>query len=280
MAETSRTALVRKLGAELQQAREAAGLGVRELARRAGISTHSRISELESGKRLLSADELDRIFDTLGIADDERDRLLGLARSAEGPGQLNIGPPGIGKTLAQLIDHERAASRITYAAPLLIPGLLQTSDYARAIIGDEPDTETRVALRSGRRDILTRRNPAEMLALIDSEAFVRPIAPPDVMADQLRHVLRLAELPNVTVQIVSSTTAGFHPMLAGPFELIEFAKARPIVHLEHHRSSTFLWEEHDVAAFIEAAESIHRVAMTAEQSTDLIVEIVNGMEME
>src|SRR2546430_3524730 len=162
MAETSRSALVRELGAELRQARESAGLGQRELARRAGISAHSRVSEAESGKRLLSVDELERIFDALDVGTDERDRLLGLARSAEGPGQLNVGSANIGKALVELIDHEQNATRITNVAPLLIPGLLQTSDYARAIVGDKPDAETRVKLRAGRRDILTRRNPVEL----------------------------------------------------------------------------------------------------------------------
>lgn len=281
MAKTSRTALVRELGVELRQAREAAGLGQRELARRAQISAHSRISEAEGGKRLLSLDELDRIFDVLDVSTPELDRLQGLARAAEGPGQLNIGAAGIAKALAELIDHEQNAVRITDASPLLIPGLLQTSDYARAIVGDKPDAETRVKLRAGRRDILTRRNPVELFSLIDSEALVRPIAPPDVMVDQLRHVRSLSERPNVTVQIVSSTRPGYHPMLAGPFELIEFAKAKPIVHLEHRRSSASLWEDDAIDAYIEAAEYLrHEVAMTPQQSTELITEIINGMEKE
>jgi Domain of unknown function (DUF5753) len=134
--------------------------------------------------------------------------LLGLARSAISPGQPNIGPSNVGKALAQLIDHEEHATRITDAAPLLIPGLLQTSDDARAIIGDEPDTETRVKLRAGRRDILTRRRPVEPSALIDTEALIRPIAPVDVMADQLRHILQLAALPNVTFRSPSPPERG------------------------------------------------------------------------
>jgi hypothetical protein len=99
------------------------------------------------------------------------------------------------------------------------------------------------------------------------------------MAHQLRHILWLAEYPNVSVQVVSSTTAGYHPMLEGPFELIEFAKARPIVHLEQYRSFAFLWEEENTSAYIEAAEYLlNEVAMTAEQSAELITEIANGME--
>ncbi|HEX5115104.1 MAG TPA: helix-turn-helix transcriptional regulator [Pseudonocardiaceae bacterium] len=280
MAETSRSASLRALGAELRQAREAADLGVRALAKAAEISTHSRISELEAGKRLLSPPELARILDALVLPVDERERLLGLARAADGgAGQLNVGRPGISATLEQLIDHERAAQRITDASPLLIPGLLQTSDYARAIMGDEPDSELRVTLRAGRRDILTKSDPVELLALIDSEAFVRPVAPPRVMLDQLKHVLQLAERPNVTVQVVSSTTPGYHPMLAGAFELLQFEKATPIVLLDHHSSSVFLWQDSDVQRYVEAAEKLRtQVAMTPDESIGAIANIVNGLE--
>lgn len=279
MAETSRSALLRELGAEIAAARRAANLGVRELARSAELSTHSRLSELERGKRLLAIDELERILDVLAVTASERERLMSLARSADGPGQLNVGVPGVNATLAQLIDHERAAIRITDAAPLLIPGLLQTSDYARAIMAAEPDSELRVTLRSGRRDILTReRQPVELLALIDSEALVRPVASPLVMLDQLRHILRLADLRNVTVQVVSSTTTGYHPMLAGPFELLEFAKAAPVVLLDHHSSSAFLWEPEDVARFIQAADLVRTKAMTPARSAEVIAKIVNGLE--
>lgn len=279
MAENTPRAPLRDLGAEIQQAREAAGLSQRELARRANISAHSRVSEMESGKRLLGPDELERILHALQISDSDRERLLGLARSIEGPGELNVGTTGVGRTLAQLIEYERTATRITDVSPLLIPGLLQTSDYARAIMGDQPDSELRVALRSGRRDILTRRNPVELIALIDSEALLRPVATPDVMAHQLRYVMEMSARPNITVQVVSSTTVGYHPMLAGPFELIEFAKASPIVLLDHHSSSAFLWLEGEVGAFIEAADYIRqKVAMTPKESLEVIAGIAQGLE--
>lgn len=282
MAESTQSGPLRELGAALRQARERADISQRELARLAGIRAYSRISEAETGKRLLNPTELEEILVQLNVGMADREQLAGLARAAEGvPGELNVGTPGIGKTLAQLIDYERVASRIVLVAPLLIPGLLQTSDYARQIMGTAPDPELRVALRSGRRDILTRRNPVELLAIIDSEALLRPIAPPDVMADQLRHVLHLEERPNVTVQVVSSTTSGYHPMLAGPFELIEFPKSDPVVLLDHHRSSTFLFHPDDVAEYVAAADMIsQQVAMTSKVSVEVIAGIVQGMRVE
>lgn len=278
MAETTRTARLRELGAELTAARKAARLGVRELARQAELSSHSRLSEAENGRRLLPPDELARIFDVLRLPDDERERLGSIARAAEGPGQLNAGISGVSATLAQLIDHERAATRIIDASLGLIPGLLQTGDYTSAVMASRPDSALHVTLRAGRRDILTRaRQPVELLALIDSEALVRPVAPPAVMVEQLRHILDLADRPNVTVQVVSSTTPGYHPLLVGPFELIEFEKAPPIVLLDHHRSSAFLWNPEDVREYVEAANDVQKIAMTPARSAEVIAEIVHGI---
>jgi hypothetical protein len=136
-----------------------------------------------------------------------------------------------------------------------------------------------VALRMGRRDILTRsRRPAELTAYISSDVLVHPVAAPDVMVDQLRHLLEMAQRPNVEVRIVPSTVRGYHPMLAGPFLLLEFPAAPPIVHLEHYRTVAVLWEDDDVRHYTGAVEKIDEIAMTPARSAEVIAEIVNGME--
>lgn len=276
MAGTS--ARLRELGAELRALREERGLGVRALALKAGMKTHAHISLWEKGARQPSEDALARVLDVLEASGDDRERLLGLLREAQGPGRFAAGMPGLGETVAKLIELESSARRITDWSLGLIPGLLQTSDYARAIMGDSPHAEARVILRAGRRDVLTRRDPVELVALIDSEVLVRPVAPRDVMIDQLRHLLDMGTRANVTIQVVSSTRGGWHPGLAGPFELIEFPKASPVVHLEHHRSSVFLWEGDDVREFVDAADEVKKVAMTPAESARAIAWIVNGQE--
>lgn len=266
-----------ELAAGLRELRARSGLTTRALADLIGSSA-ANISNWERGDRLVSEERLVQLLDALEASEDERERLLGLRRQAQGPGQLVSGTPSIGVQLARLIEHESVARRITDVAPLLIPGLLQTSDYARATLAGLRDVDTRVALRVGRRDILTRtRQPAELLALIDTEVLVRPIAPPEVIADQLRHLLKMAELDNVTIQLVTNTPR-YNPMLAGPFILLEFATATPIVHLEHYRASAFLWEENDIRGFVDAAEEIHASAMTPDASIEVIRDLVNGME--
>lgn len=274
----SRSAAARALGAQLRILRKAAGLSLRELEKQVHFS-NAKISMWENGHRLPSLNDLAKMLDALKASGDERERLLGMRREADGPGLLLSGAPSIGRQLATLIEQERAAWRITDVAPLLIPGLLQISDYARAILRDKSDVDTRVALRAGRREVVTRSHePAQLHALIDAEVLARPVAPSVVIAKQLRHLLKMAALPNVTIQLVSSTQAGYTPMLAGPFILLEFLTATPVVHLEHYHASAFLWEESDVRSFAAAVEEITQKAMTPERSSEVIAELVNGLE--
>lgn len=273
----SRPATARELGAELRRHRNEAGLSLREFEKRVGHS-NSKISMWENGHRLIPLDELERVLDALEVSDDERERLLGMRREAEGPGRLVAGPATIGAQLSELIAQEQAARHITEVAPLLVPGLLQTSGYARAVFVGQPDAETMVALRMGRRDVLTRDSPAEFLALIDEEVLARHIAPPAIMVEQMRHLLRMAELPNVTIQLVSSTQAGYTPMLAGPFILLDYPAATSTVHLEHYSASATLWEERDVRKFQAAVEWITSKAMTPDRTSEVIAELISGME--
>jgi transcriptional regulator with XRE-family HTH domain len=248
------------------------------MAKRLSVS-NANISHWETGNRLVPLDRLTAYLDALTVAGDDRERLLGLRRRAEGPGELTAGIPSIGPQLAQLIEHEQTAIRIVDYAPLTLPGLLQTTDYARAVLSRGPNTDTRVALRAGRRDVLTRRrDPVQFLALIDSEVFARPIAPADVMCDQLEYLLEMAAFDNVTIRMVPSTWPSWHPGLAGNFILFEFAKARPIVHVEHYRASAFLWEQGDIADYFDAVREIEEKAMTPDRTAEVIKKMIRGME--
>lgn len=272
------SAEMRELGAALRKLREARSMTTRVLGEQIGMST-ANISHWENGARLISAERLDLMLDALQPDDDERDRLLGLHRKANGPGELVAGQTTIGQQLVQLIEYEQVATRLTDVAPLMIPGLLQTESYARAAFEGLSAIPTRVALRLGRQKILTRpHEPAELVAYLDSEALTRPIADGQVMVDQWRHLLEMSQRPNITIRLVSSTSRGYNPMLAGPFLMLEFPAASPVVHLEHHRTAAFLWEEEDVRGFAAAVDRIDEMAMTPAQTAEVIAEIVNGTE--
>lgn len=271
-------AAARDLGAGLKVLRDRAGLTTRQLGEKVGASA-ANISNWERAERLLPEERLADLLDALDASDDERERLLGLRRHIEGPGQLIAATSAEADPLIQYVEHEQVSRKITQSAPLLIPGLLQTAAYARKILEGGPEIETRVALRMGRREILTRRrDPAEFIAYIDSEVLTRAVVQGDELIDVYHHLLKMAELPNVTIRLVPSTTPGYTPMLSSPFTILEFATAAPIVHCEHVRASTFLWETEDVRAFKAAAEKISKVAMTPAESAEVIASIVNGLE--
>lgn len=263
------------LGADLRAARERAGLGVRELAKRLDMN-HARISLWENGKKVPATGDVERYLDAIGIDDDERVRLVDMAKQAKEPNWLAAGIPGVAEELGALMEIERRAKVIVdWPGPEVIPGLLQTGDVARAIMGDLPSADTSVAMRLARKDILTRRIPVELVALIGESALRQPLADPDVMVAQLREVLDIARRPNVTVQVIPDRTP-WHDGKIGPFMLVEFEHARPIVHLEHYRASAFVWDEQDVKAYQDLALRLREeVAMSPEGSVELIADVIH-----
>lgn len=266
------TPRARAVGAELRRTREAAGLTLRDLAEKLDIG-HVTLARYETGERAASSEKVAQILGALGASEQVVDEILKLARGADSGPWLAITMPEQQRQLATLLDHERTATKITSVAPLLVPGLLQTGDYARAIMiaGEVPadQIETRVAVRVGRREALTRRNPAHLLALLGESALHQMIGGPEVMAEQLRHLLRLADLRTVDLRIVPNAV-GWHHGAEGPFVLVEFEDETPVVHLETRASGLFLHEIEDVAVYEEAVPKVLRKAMSTGESTQLI----------
>lgn len=270
---------VRALSAALKQARVDAGVGQRELARQLGIQ-HPTLSFWEKGSRIPKLEDVAAILAKLDITGDQKDRILDLARHASEPNWLTAGVPGVSPGLAGVLDCERTATSITDWSPLVLPGLLHTSDYARALLSaglPMHEAEPRVMMRMARRDVLTRARPVNLLALIHERALDEVIGSPAIQADQLRHVLAMAELPHVSVQVVRSGQ-GWHPGMAGPFLLFDFPDSPSIVHIEHHRSSAFLYDEKDVEDYRTATEIIRGVAMSPADSTKLIAGMITKLE--
>jgi hypothetical protein len=210
----------------------------------------------------------------LGITGEQRDNILDLACGAAEPDWLPVGIPGISQSLAGVLECERNASAVTEWSIGVVPGLLQTADYAREIIGHAPDAEAKVALRLSRRDALTRQHPLRLTALLSEMALRQVIGGPDVMADQLRYLLKMGDLETVTLQVVP-IGEGWHPGLAGPFVVYDFEQAPSILHLEHHRAGAFVYDEEDVRALKAAADKVREVAMSPSESAGLIASVVN-----
>ncbi|WP_342752515.1 helix-turn-helix transcriptional regulator [Actinopolyspora alba] len=268
------------LGSELREARVGAGMTVRKLATQLDVS-HSVVVRWERGGRVPSTESVSAMCAVLDLPSHQRDRLLELTREAasEPVNSVSVGATGEGDQLTALLEFERTSTAITDVSPLLMPGLLQTGDYARAIMGTGvPNVDERVALRLGRSDVITRRKaPAAYTAFILDSVLHQAVGDEEVMAEQLLHLTEMSQRGNVEVRVIPRHL-GWTPAHAGPFMLLEFERASPVVHLEHHRSSAFLRDEGDVSAFVDARDDIDRLAMSAEESRELITETIERLE--
>ena len=271
------TARARSLGAELKELRAGTKLSTRAVAHRLGWSA-STLNRIETGLRPVKSEDIAALLVIYNVTGTERDRLLELAREANQPGWWETARPDLPSQLTGLIGFESQATHITNVASVLIPGLLQTPEYARAVMASSgittPSAETRVATRMGRQVILSRPEPPELLAIVDEAALRRPMGGPRVMADQLRNIVRTCERPNVSVRVIPFEHGG-HIGLNGPYVILQFAKAGTIVHMEHLRSGVFVDKPEDVAPFLAATDTLREAALDPAASEKFILAVAD-----
>ncbi|HEY0803925.1 MAG TPA: helix-turn-helix transcriptional regulator, partial [Pseudonocardiaceae bacterium] len=249
------TPRARELGAGLRQARLARQMTLRQVADAMGRN-ESHPSRWENGKLVPSAEDIGALVHILGIGGDERDRIIHLAREMD---NVDWVAPGIGKQLAALIEAERVAVEIVSVEPLLVPGLLQTEEYAYSIIeahgGDPCRARQEALVRVGRQTILTRRRPPKYVAAIGESALRYAPCSPQVMADQLHRLLVVGQQPNVTIVVVPNQMGHYSPAVFGPFWVID-ADNGPMVYLESSWSSTLLSSTRAVDAYRRAEADV------------------------
>lgn len=274
------TVRARGLGAELRDLRAAKSLTTREVAARLGWSA-SRVSRTENGRRNISSEDVAALLVLYGVTGAERDRLLTLAREADQPGWWETRHPGLPSQLNALIGFESQATRIIDLQLVLVPGLLQSPEYTRAVMErtgvPANEIETRVATRLSRQVILSRADPPEYLAILDEAVVRRPIGGRTVMIEQLRRLVGIAERPGISLQVIPYGV-GAHAGLNGSFMMLEFAKARTIVHLEHTRSSLFLDDPDDVSPFATGIDTLREMALDPMKSAEFIASVAAEYE--
>ena len=246
----------------------------------------SRLSRYELNQRQPTPDDVAKILDALqslglDITDKQREDIINLARGIENPAWLATTLPEQQIQLTTLLEYEDKASEIIVVQPHVVPGLLQTSAYASAIMvkSDVPPSEIRmrVAVRLGRKDVLTREDPVKLTAIIDEAVLHRRVGGPEVTVKQLRHLLELAKLRNVDLRVIPRDS-DWHEGLDGMFVLVKFPEDLPIVHLETKNSGLFLHSENDVAPYVTASEKVLHAAMSAERSLELIAREAKAIE--
>ncbi|WP_197322149.1 DUF5753 domain-containing protein [Saccharomonospora sp. NB11] len=180
-----------------------------------------------------------------------------------------------------LTEYERTATTIVNVEPMLIPGLLQTYDYARHLIAafgaTTGEASQRAQIRVGRQHVLTGSSAPRFVAIIGEYALRYPLCPEDVMVEQLRHLSKVASLDNVELRIVPLGKPAA-TMLAGPWALLEFEKTKPVVYLEHFKSSATITDGKSVAGYRSAVDTLIEMAMSPADSTELIANVIEAKE--
>ncbi len=263
----------RELGEGLRQAMERAGLNGREAAYLLGWSP-SWVSRLLSGKRGGSALDIAAFLGVCRVKSPERDRLLTLCQEQYVPGWLQQHGYRLPKELVTLINHENRAVEYHDVQPLLVPGLLQTGDYAREVISrianvPAAEVDERVAARLARQRLFNRDCPARFTFYLHEYALRLPVSGPGVMSDQLHHLLRMSVRSSVTVRVIP-VSLGAHAATAGPFKLMEFAEFKPVVYLEDATFCLFLEKPEEIQAYQHILDALAKTALGEEDSRELI----------
>ena len=248
MARRSPTVRERRLARSLRQLREGANLTIEEVAEKLEISP-STVSRMETAQVGVRPRDLGFLLDMYEVGGPERDQLLQIARERRQQRwwQEYADLPNI--AVAGLEDD---ASTIVQFSALLVPGLLQTEAYARAVLeairldAKPVDIERRLQLRIHRQALLTSEHPPEYWVVLDEAALRREVGGPAVMAEQLGRLIEVAKLPNVTLQVLPFTS-GEHPGLDGDFTILHYRESADpdVVYIENTGGDMYL-EEREV----------------------------------
>jgi hypothetical protein len=205
-----------------------------------------------------------------------------LARDPDGSHWVAVGLPGQYQQLRTLRRFERQATRITDVSPLLIPGLLQTEQYTRAIMAaagvPATDIDARAAVRRERAEILTQPDPVQLVAVIGAAALHHRIGNDHVMLDQLRWLSTMAERANVLLHVLPEH-GPWHPALEGPFILVEGVEGA-VVHVENRRSALFFHQPTDVDAYRVAVDLVLDAAAGLLDSASIVADAISDLELE
>ena len=265
------------LGAQLRRLREAGHLTTGQAAE-AIRASHSKLSRLERGRGGVRQRDVADLLTLYGVIDEaEREELLILARQANAPGWWQQYGDVLPGWFELYIGLEQAASIIRAYEVQFVHSLMQTEDYARAVIltahAHAPGVEIdrHVSIRMRRQQLLTQPGAPRLWAVLDESALRRPWGGPEVMRAQLEHLLQVAELPNVTLQIVP-VRAGPHAAAGGPFTILRFHQPDlpDLVYLEQLHSALYLDQPDDVAGYLTVMDQLCVQAETGAASQDML----------
>jgi len=283
MTTPSPTVRRKRLTVELRRLREQAGLTCEDVGQRLECSG-TRISRIETGRIGARPGDVRELLEIYGVTGAAADSLVQLARDARRKGWWHAYGRVLPPWFEAYVGLESDAARLHDFQPSVVPGLLQTQDYARAILRDAPyadygeDIDQQLALRMRRQAVLDQPRPPQVRMVLGESVLWMQVGGPAVMRAQLLRLADLAAGPDLTLQVLPLRTAA-HAQPAGPFTLLEFADpADPtVVYLEHLTGSLLLDEDEEVQRYRAMFDHLRAEALGPGPSADLIVRTAAGV---
>jgi transcriptional regulator with XRE-family HTH domain len=268
------------LGGQLHKLRESRGITA-EQAADSIRGSHSKISRMEHGRVGFKERDVADLLTLYGVTDtEERAALLNLAREANTPGWWHAYSDIVPAWAQPYVGLEAAASVIRTYQIQIIPGLLQTEGYARALIrqgsaATEEEIARRGELRASRQEILRRPDAPQLWVVVDEGALRRPVGSREVVRDQLQYLIEVADHPAVTLQIMPFA-AGAHPAMGGPFTILRFAEPdlADVVYIEQLTSALYLEKPVEVDSYLEVMEQLCLQAEPVASTPGLLKQIL------
>ena len=273
----------RRLRVELRKARDAAGLRQADVASAMDWSP-SKLIRIERGDVSVSTNDLKALLSHYGVKDKGRvNGVLELARSARGASfydqYADLLKPGFKEYLA----YEASASVIRQYHPVLVPGLLQTEEYGRALFEymgrlDPEGVDKSWAVRQHRQEVHDRESPPDMLFVVDEAALRRHVGGGHVMRHQLERLKVFAAEPHISLQILPFAH-GAHPGMAGNFIMLEFTDPNldDLVHLESIEQVTIRDDTQRIAWYLDLFLQLQELALSLDESDALLDKLIGEM---
>lgn len=281
---SSPTVQRRRLGIELRRLREVAGMTIEDAARRLECSL-SKISRMETGRVPMRGRDVRDLLELYGVTDAaEQEALVALAHESRKPGWWHSYNDVLPSWFEVRVGLEADAASIRTYQSQLVEGLLQTEEYAHAVIraahpnAPADEVERRVALRTARQALLTKDTPPKLWAILDEAVLRRPVGGAQVMRGQLQRLVEATELPNVTLQVLPYS-AGAHASMGSAFTILRFPESADldVIYVEELTSSLYMEKPDDVETYTLAFDHLRATAHSPAESPALIARVAKEL---
>lgn len=276
----------RRLAAELRRLREHAGLTGDQATERLGWPSSSKLSRIELARSGVKQGDLQSLLNLYKVTSTHREELNALAEESRGSGPIRTASTRLPGELIAFLEAEAEAESIWVWEPQIVPGLLQTENYTRALLEawitrfslPSGEVDRRIEARRLRQEVLTRNPPVQLSAVMDESVLRRRIGGAAVMYEQLKHLSALSELPHIEVRILP--LEGAHLLGTGAFNYLGFRQIHDVplndfVVFEHLTGMDEVEDENDVHQYRLVFETLMNDSLGSEESRALITVVAN-----